>query len=92
MAEEPKTLNVTILGEKHELPPSDCWLRAFQTVGFNSPDFFFHGGYYCWNNRCKTCIFTYIDGETGQSITAQSCLTPIKNGDQVIAVPENMGP
>lgn len=91
MQDRSANLKVTVLGQDYEVPETDCWLRVFQAVGFNNPEFFFHSGYYCWNNRCKTCIFTYIDGETGETITAQSCLANVKNGDQVIAVPNNMG-
>jgi hypothetical protein len=84
-------LTVKVLGKDLEVEATDCWLRVLQQMPQQDPNFFFHSGYYCWNNRCKTCVFTCIDGVTKKPYTAQSCLSEPKNGDQVIAVPENMG-
>ena len=55
-------VRVEILGKPTVLKDADCWLRALQRVAAEDSSLVFHGGFYCWNNRCKRCFLSIEPG------------------------------
>lgn len=82
-------VKVKILGQERLVPALDCWLRGFQSLGFSEPGFFFHSGFYCWNNRCKTCVFSLQRAGESEPKQVQGCLVELRDGDQVLSLPES---
>lgn len=83
-------VRVEILGKPTVLKDADCWLRALQRVAAEDSSLVFHGGFYCWNNRCKRCFLSIEPGGEGPAVKRQACLIKPADGDRITALPMDM--
>jgi hypothetical protein len=89
MSEEPRKISVEILAEHREIEATDCWLRVFAQLAWAEPqNYFFHNGYYCWNNRCLNCLFDLE--RQGQQQSLQACHLVPQHGDSARSLPKFM--
>ncbi|HEY2847695.1 MAG TPA: 2Fe-2S iron-sulfur cluster-binding protein [Pyrinomonadaceae bacterium] len=76
-----RLVEITILGERREVPENNSLLRCFQ---FLSPETVSYADL-CWNGSCMDCQVWIKNGDKEKSVLA--CRTDVQEGMEIVRMP-----
>ncbi len=73
-----RLVEITILGEKAEVPENNSLLRCFQYLSIENISY----GDFCWNGDCLNCQVWIKNGDKEKAVL--SCRTRVEEGMQIV--------
>ncbi|MEO6589620.1 MAG: 2Fe-2S iron-sulfur cluster-binding protein [Pyrinomonadaceae bacterium] len=73
-----KLIEITILGEKADVPENNSLLRCFQYLSIENISY----GDFCWNGDCLNCQVWVKNGDREKAVL--SCRTKVEEGMKIV--------